>query len=365
MPMSTSKFQARAKTRSFEQRAKAKARLLEDHGSRHCRRTPRRNGKSNIKIGDATLTFTGAYTGTMDLNLFNGFAGGGGGGGYADAGGFGYNNGGYAGTGYAGAGGGYAPTYTPWQYNTYTPLYTTPTFATYANPYYVQPQYVIPNYTPVYGAGGTTPYLHNLIPAISTTLTNINYGGYVPITPDTENAWGQWNQIGVAAQGGAVAMGDLNNALKSVENAWTNWNDQWTPSQRRRIERENAERRNHTNQLQENQRRAQVMAEERAMGIFLHTLTEEERASYEKEKCIYVRGNRGRRYRIRCAGQSGNVEWLDESGQMRGKFCAHPGGYVPDPDAWLAQKLVLMTDEDSFLGIANVHQGQRPALVPA
>ena len=101
------------------------------------------------------------------------------------------------------------------------------------------------------------------------------------------------------------------------------------------------------------------------MGLFLSTLSDEERETYEREKCIYVRGNHGRRYRIRCVGQSGNVEWVDEDGNLRGRLCAHPRGYVPNPDAWLAQKLILKTDENHFNATANVHQGARPELVAA
>jgi hypothetical protein len=113
-------------------------------------------------------------------------------------------------------------------------------------------------------------------------------------------------------------------------------------------------------------RMAQDTALRRATETFVGTLNDEERESYEKEKCIYVKSQHGRRYRIRCGGgQSGNVELLDHTGQRRAAFCVHPayqsnGHLLPDPDAWLTQKLYLEHFEDTLLEKANLTFGQRP-----
>ena len=44
---------------------------------------------------------------------------------------------------------------------------------------------------------------------------------------------------------------------------------------------------------------------------------------------------------------------MPETGSERdATYCIHPRG-VPDPDAHLAQALMLATDEDEFLRVAN------------
>ena len=59
-----------------------------------------------------------------------------------------------------------------------------------------------------------------------------------------------------------------------------------------------------------------------------------------------------RQYRIK-RGRTRNIELLDESGRPIKKLCAHPGEYVPDADTMLAQKLMLETDEEAFLKLAD------------
>jgi hypothetical protein len=126
------------------------------------------------------------------------------------------------------------------------------------------------------------------------------------------------------------------------------------------MDREAATAADQQRQRNEQWQRDYEEARERALRLFLSVLSDEEHETYKREKCIYVHGSRGRRYRIRCAGQSGNVEWVDEHGRMRGRLCAHPGGGLPDPDAWMAQRLILQTDEKHFLDTANLHWGERP-----
>ena len=99
----------------------------------------------------------------------------------------------------------------------------------------------------------------------------------------------------------------------------------------------------------------------RARSLLESVLSIEQREELKKHAHFHVCGSRGRRYRIKANGQSGNVELLDRNGRVQGRFCAHPAGYLPDADAWLAQMLALETDEDRFLRIANVHAGARPA----
>lgn len=111
-------------------------------------------------------------------------------------------------------------------------------------------------------------------------------------------------------------------------------------------------------------------ARERALELFLDTLTDRERAEYDTDKTISVTGSRGTSYKINCTnGQSGNVHWYDKSGNWQGELCAHPfswadGGNLPDPDAWCAQRLMLLTEEEKFVNMCNVLGGFRPSVMP-
>jgi hypothetical protein len=62
----------------------------------------------------------------------------------------------------------------------------------------------------------------------------------------------------------------------------------------------------------------------------------------------------GRIYRLHCNSRSGNVILL-EDGKPKFKYCAHPidAHDVPMPDVLLSQLLMLKTDEQAFLKIAN------------
>jgi hypothetical protein len=59
-------------------------------------------------------------------------------------------------------------------------------------------------------------------------------------------------------------------------------------------------------------------------------------------------------YRIN-RGRSANVQEIDAaSGKIVKRLCAHPTALVPDADTMLCQKLMLESQEDDFLRIANV-----------
>lgn len=190
-----------------------------------------------------------------------------------------------------------------------------------------------------------------------------NQGSPMAYSAATAGAWYQWNQTG------SITVTDNWEYKQSV---WTAWNEAQTPRQRREVERGFAAERNRQQQVHQNRERARDEAFKRALGLFVSCLTDEERTDYEKKGCIHVRGSRGRRYRIHCRGMGietrdefglGNVDVLD-GGQVSGRLCAHPNG-IPEPDMWLAQKLILEHDEDEFVRTANVHWGQRPELAAA
>jgi hypothetical protein len=121
------------------------------------------------------------------------------------------------------------------------------------------------------------------------------------------------------------------------ENAWQAWREQ--------------DRERH----QERQ-----VARVRARTLLDDFLSDEQKLDLERHGHFIVIGSKGRRYRIRTRGQSGNVDLLAPNGEVQAMLCAHPRDYLPDGDAWLMQMIELRHDEDHFLATANIHRGQLP-----
>jgi hypothetical protein len=160
---------------------------------------------------------------------------------------------------------------------------------------------------------------------------------------------------------------------RNHDDTWLQWTLIRTPSsmaptddpaelERRRVA---AEQRRQQEIVRQQERRDALV---RARVLLESILTPQQKHDLVTRGRFFVCGSRGRRYCIRTDSQSGNVDWVDDNERVLGSLCAHPGGVdgsVPDPDAWLAQMLALETDEDSFVRVANVHRGARPALAAA
>lgn len=106
--------------------------------------------------------------------------------------------------------------------------------------------------------------------------------------------------------------------------------------------------------LQDEQYRAeQAGAEKKGLDLFMANLTPEQKASYEKHKCIEVTGGKsGKRYRINH-GRSQNIHELDNKGNVTTGWCFLPRGQLVTGDVMLAQKTALELYEDKALKIAN------------
>lgn len=162
--------------------------------------------------------------------------------------------------------------------------------------------------------------------------------------------WGQW------VNGTTITTAGPDNQV------WYEWveadrltTEEMEAAERRRIE--------HREQIAAAAKAAEE-ADARAMALFLEMLTPDQRADYDGDKHIEVIGSRGRRYWILCRNSmSGNVLWMfdDDSTAFRATLCCHPSERVPLADAWLAQKLMLETDEDAFTALANYSGAARPA----
>lgn len=94
---------------------------------------------------------------------------------------------------------------------------------------------------------------------------------------------------------------------------------------------------------------ARKAAAERAEKLLETCLTSGQRESLRKNGWFVVYTKSGRGYQIR-RGRARNVIEVN----TKRTYCCHPVDGVPDADTMLAQKLMLETQEDEFLRLANV-----------
>lgn len=96
---------------------------------------------------------------------------------------------------------------------------------------------------------------------------------------------------------------------------------------------------------------AAAAAREKARLLLVDCLEENQREEFERDGYFHVETRDGtRRYRLRPGGQPQRV--MGEDGR-RWSYCIHPSGGFPSEDVVLAQKLLLETNEEEFLRIAN------------
>lgn len=170
------------------------------------------------------------------------------------------------------------------------------------------------------------------------------------ITPVTlSTTWVNWN----LAYSGTLTMGTGGTVLM-LPATWTAWNSAYTETAEQRGLRERQQARYQAEQAEWHE--ARLRASDRAAELLASLLTDEQMASYRDKGWFEVRGSRGGRWRIRNRGQSGNVDLMPEIGDERlATYCAHPPEGLPAGDAHLAQMLALVTDEDAFRRVANLH----------
>jgi hypothetical protein len=227
---------------------------------------------------------------------------------------------------------------------------------------------------------------------LTTNSSLTTYGNYMPISQNGNQIWNTWSgssiyqdpiqyqtfsnpQIQLTWTGW---IRDANQMRAEIESEYNNYQaahapPAMTPEQQAAARvAEDQRRHQYALRMAERERVNAVVRQEqdaimkRAMATFIEVLPEADRKTLAEEKCIYVKSQHGRRYRIKCEkGQSGNVDLLDEHGRRTASFCVHPayqknGHLIADPDAWLTQKLYLEHDEDTFIKVANMTYGQRP-----
>jgi hypothetical protein len=88
---------------------------------------------------------------------------------------------------------------------------------------------------------------------------------------------------------------------------------------------------------------------DRSLKLLMAVLTPQQAKDYRNKRYFEVTGSSGRQWMIWAGGQVGNV-FLQPSHRC---YCAQPPGYLPDPDAHLAQMLAIRTDDRAFEQVAH------------
>lgn len=190
----------------------------------------------------------------------------------------------------------------------------------------------------------TTAGLGTGMQTLATTLT----GTSISMTA----VWQAWNNTTTLAGTGGTYTATWEYTL-----TWPAWNTAAEETREERETREQAAAENRAAAAAREQERIQTReaAKTRALELLSFCLTPAQMTTYREKGWFEVRGSRGRRWRIRARGQSGNVDLMPEIGDERlASYCAHPPGQLPDADAHLAQMLALVDDEDGFERVANV-----------
>jgi hypothetical protein len=163
--------------------------------------------------------------------------------------------------------------------------------------------------------------------------------------------WQEWNVPQEARESTRRASAEQREAWRRMEQ-----------EQRQQEERQQEEEtRARWKREAEERAKGKAAADKRAEELLRSCLTLQQQEELDRLNHFHLLVG-DRRYRIK-RGRTRNIELLDEAGRPIKKLCAHPGEYVPDADTMLAQKLMLETDEEAFLKLANhtpVHYPPEP-----
>lgn len=192
------------------------------------------------------------------------------------------------------------------------------------------------------------------------------------VSANTLTVWKVWvdgQEVATGGNGvwGAWAASCTSSCTTGTINVWQAWNSNTTltstPSrsappaltaEQQAARRAEADRQRAEWVAQAAERdRLALEANARAEELLVAHLAPAQRESYLRNKSFELQAASGRRYRIRH-GWAGNVDALDEAGQVVERLCIHPREMCPNPDNMLAQKLLLEVDETRFRQIANI-----------
>ena len=174
--------------------------------------------------------------------------------------------------------------------------------------------------------------------------------------PDTNTAWLVWNDSTAITESSAITIGTvLASASTSVvaftDAYWRTWIVEQEETAEQRAER--GRRQAVADARARDLAAVRQAAMERAERLLEACLSLAQRDQFQSEGWFLVRSPSGRRYQIR-RGRARNVIEVNMQGRRLRTLCCHPVDGVPDADTMLAQKLMLETQEDEFLRLANV-----------
>jgi hypothetical protein len=163
----------------------------------------------------------------------------------------------------------------------------------------------------------------------------------------TSIVWTIWNTAYDATATGSVTCTDT---------VWTYWNEGYPARAVDPVALEAARLEQERALAQEIARRQAAVflrdeADKRAEALLAAHLTPRQREQYREHRYFEVITRTGR-YRL-AHGWAGNVHRVDDQDRLVERFCIHPARVVPYADNLLAQKLMLETDEERFLRVAN------------
>jgi hypothetical protein len=172
--------------------------------------------------------------------------------------------------------------------------------------------------------------------------------------------WSCWN----GNYAGTLAAITANNITANtvagcitIQGEWVGWNTTYTETAEDREERQRNEAELHRQFAEQRATQARLSqeAQQQANELLNELLSDEQRQTWAEQRWFAVRGSAsGRLYRIHH-GNVDNVYRLSEDETEADLIlCAHPPG-LPEADCNLAQMLLLVTNEDAFLRIANSH----------
>jgi len=180
--------------------------------------------------------------------------------------------------------------------------------------------------------------------------TYATYGG-----SSTATSWQSWNDYYVITTSSATSF-------TNATFTWSGWNlafgDNVTPvtvtarAPSFRVAPMSAEDREAADRLAKKAADDRAAAIAKAKALLHGFLTSEQIAQLAAQQWFEIVSQKGNRYRIH-QGQVRNVRLVGTDGRLGTSYCIQPAEYVPDEDAMLAQKLLLESDEDAFVRIAN------------
>jgi hypothetical protein len=209
-------------------------------------------------------------------------------------------------------------------------------------------------------------------------------------TATTSTVWPMWVSTITAAStttNGCGAWGSYTAIWRSWQTAWQNAPStarrveapaivrRYTPEEERqraadadrRLQEANERAARYERELAEERARREE-AEQKAYTLLMACLTPAQQKEYREKSRFTVHLPNGNAYQI-YRGHAGNVVRIDAGkrdtqGEYKRleRFCIHAypdtidGGWMPDADHMLAQKIMLEADEGTFRRVANVSQ---------